>query len=804
MIATPEKADGRTFTLDRQKVLDALTRVSGFSSASAKTPRTLGIGTALREIASVLYADKITAMRTLLKNNPATYSEAKKTLPAFVWGGEFSGRGIKSLLKPSGVLCLDFDHLQDVDRTFDRLTADPYVWFAFISPSGAGIKAGFHANGIGGDDEHKKFFRAAANYVQITHGLMADESGKDISRLCFVSCDPLIYVADNPQDFDIEKWLPAPKEAKVYQLPGEKIDSVRRRYGTKVLETCCSKIASAPLGERNSTRIKYGRLAGGFCASGCMDEGEALTALLAAAESNTQDPPAARRDIEGAFADGLKNPLEPELRAERCGVGGEDKQPEIKDIPDDKIRKFLFQNQAGDASLFRELFVGKYLYDHADAIWFRWCGHYYEPDRTQAVINDFSAVVRAYAKYLTKVSAQVNEAAQSGQKNPGAENLERALRKRVEQLQTFRRVLDVLNFAKSFPDMATDGNQWDSDPLLFCCQNGVIDLRTGDFRAGKPDDMCRRHSEVAFDPAADCPAWNRFLSEILVDEELVQFMQRLCGYMITGETREEVFPIFFGHGANGKTKFVEALKGVMSAYAGTLSVASLMKTGQDQAAGAPRADIAKLAGKRLVSASESDEGHRLNVGFVKNATGGDALCARSPFGRHEVDFTPSHKLVMLTNFKPKVPPDDFALWRRILLVPFNMSFVDAPKAPNERKKDDRLAEKLKAEYPGILAWCVEGCREWQRRGLCPPDSVINSTSDYRRENDSISDFITACCQLSGSVQIKVMFDAYTEFCEQAGIPHVRINQFSGQLSMKFDRYTQKRKSFFMGVSLKDS
>ena len=801
-----------SFTLDRQRILDALApRVSCFRGVTASKPRVIGIGTALREIQSNLYAEKIAELRRLFVSDKTAYSEQKKSLPAFTFSGEFSGRNKDSLVQASGFLVLDFDHLENVESAFNKLTADPHTWFIFRSPSGAGLKVGFHTVGISSDEDHQRFFRSASNYIEHTHGLVTDPSGKDISRLCFVSHDPLLFVGDSPVDFDVEKWLPVERQARVYRHPaavGDKSDSTRRRYAQKVLETACQRISTAPMGERNRTRIVQARVVAGYVASGCLPEDEALAALIGAAESNTDSPEQAQRDIEGAFADGLKCPIEPELtKAQRNDSGTMDESPEASadEIPDSEIRKCLSQNQAGDARLFRRLFAGKYIFDHSEGAWYVWKGHYYEPDRTQHIINDFSSVVTAYSKTLKKVSDEINAAAQERRKDPKSEVLEKGLRRRIEQLQTFGRVTDVLNFVRSFPDMATDGSRWDDNPMLFCCKNGVVDLRHGKFKGGQARDMCKLHSDVEFDVSARCPEWIKFLSDVFSrNKELIAFIRRLCGYFLTADAREEVFPILYGVGANGKSKFVEIIKCLLGEYSGTLSISSLVKSRADLSPGGARADLAKLEKKRLVSASESEDGHKLDLGFVKSTTGRDKMNARKPFDRYEKEFQQTHKLVLLTNYKPKIPPNDFATWRRIALVPFNTIFTERPERPNEKLRDNLIFEKLKAELPGILNWCIEGCLEWQECGLNPPDIVRESTVAYQRENDSLTDFITECCDLSGECQMKVLFDSYVEFCEQAGKTHINLNQFSEQVSSKFDRYTKRHKRFIVGLSLKEN
>ncbi len=497
------------------------------------------------------------------------------------------------------------------------------------------------------------------------------------------------------------------------------------------------------------------------------------------------------------------------------GQGAPDESYIGEDTPDDGpfpvkinpqyILRSLGRNQIGDAELYRALHRGIYIYDHSAGQWYFWKGHYWAPDKVESAIAAVQKVSRLYGIELERISWRANSALSRGEApDKKAELLEKALRRRLNELQSRSRVMDVLTLARAGDaGLSTAGDAWDLEPMLLACQNGVINLTDGTCRAGSPQDMIKTVCPVTWrglnEPA---PVWERFLMEIFDgNKELVRFMQRLSGYCLTGLTNEERYPFLIGKGRNGKTKFIEALKACMGDYAGTLSIETIMEQRNDSTPGGARADLMSLQGKRLMTSSESEDGRKLNVGKTKSLTGGDGISARSPYGRYQVDFQPTHKLILLTNFEPKVPPDDFALWERVLKIPFNMCFVDEPTAPNERKKDEFIKEKLQTEYSGILAWAMRGCLEWQKIGLQPPDIVRAATDSYRAKNDSLTDFIKACCQLTGEIQAKILFDAYNEYCQELGTKPLTINKFTEQMITKFDRYASKRKQFYIGISL---
>jgi putative DNA primase/helicase len=169
-------------------------------------------------------------------------------------------------------------------------------------------------------------------------------------------------------------------------------------------------------------------------------------------------------------------------------------------------------------------------------------------------------------------------------------------------------------------------------------------------------------------------------------------------------------------------------------------------------------------------------------------TGGDTLVGRVPYGKREVAFKPSHLLLMLTNFKPKVNASDFALWNRIHLIPFKFSFVDDPKEPHHRKIDPNLMEDLKKEAPGILAWLVQGFREWKEKGLRPPAAVLQAVEQYKEEEDVVGLFIGDCCVIAAGAKAKgqELYDAYKSWCDREGRKPMWQVKFGEQMKSRFE------------------
>ena len=256
----------------------------------------------------------------------------------------------------------------------------------------------------------------------------------------------------------------------------------------------------------------------------------------------------------------------------------------------------------------------------------------------------------------------------------------------------------------------------DRDPMLLGCSNGTIDLRTGRPREQRREDYITKIINVEYDINATCPEFLVFLSVVFNgNKKLINFLQRAIGYSISGSTAEQVLFFLLGLGSNGKSVLQQIMKALMSDYATQASAETLMvnknKSGSDASP-----DVVRLRGARVVLSSEVEDGQRLSENTVKQLTGGDTIVAR---GLHQspIEFTPQFKIWLAANHRPLIRGTDHAIWRRIILIPFDVTI------PPEQR-DKKLAEKLCKELPGILNWAIKGCLEWQEHGLVPPSAVL--------------------------------------------------------------------------------
>lgn len=299
----------------------------------------------------------------------------------------------------------------------------------------------------------------------------------------------------------------------------------------------------------------------------------------------------------------------------------------------------------------------------------------------------------------------------------------------------------------------------DANPLLVGSPGGVIDLSDCKVRPHARDDRITQVIACDFDPSARAPTWQRFIGEIFAgDAELIRYVQTLCGYILSGQRGHHLLPVFHGSGANGKSTFLSTFQTLMGDYAGTAPAGLLVSSGTNE----HPTGIASLKGRRLVTVSETGESGRLAESQVKLLTGGDRITARL-MRQDFFEFEPTHMLILQTNHKPRVTGTDEGIWRRVKLVPFTVTI------PAERR-DPELAEKLLIELPGILAWVVEGWRNYQREGFIEPRAVRAATAEYRSDSDHVGAFLSERCRVGPEFTCPagVLYGSYKAWCEEAG------------------------------------
>lgn len=316
----------------------------------------------------------------------------------------------------------------------------------------------------------------------------------------------------------------------------------------------------------------------------------------------------------------------------------------------------------------------------------------------------------------------------------------------------------MLSIARGF--MIARADEFDRDRYSLNVDNGTLKLRqpADEFHEHRRQDMITKLAPVTWDDNAESPAWAAFVARVLPDVEVRAWVQRYLGYCLTGDVGEQVLAFFHGRGANGKSTLIELMLSVLGEYAKSGAPDLLLaKHGETHPT-----EQADLQGARLVSCQETEAGRQWAEALIKRLTGGDKIKAR--WMRCDFfEFTPTHKLVVSANHKPKVRGQDHAIWRRIKLVPFDVTIPVA-------ERDPQLLEKLRAEASGILRWMVVGCLEWQKFGLGEPKAIAAATADYRRDQDHLGRFLDDECETAPDAWCATteLYRRYQTWCANTG------------------------------------
>jgi putative DNA primase/helicase len=344
-----------------------------------------------------------------------------------------------------------------------------------------------------------------------------------------------------------------------------------------------------------------------------------------------------------------------------------------------------------------------------------------------------------------------------------------------------KRIKSMLSLAEKRPGVPVRVSDLDADQMLLNCANGTINLVLGSFKAANPEDLITKQSDVEYQPGAQCPTWISFLDKIFAgNQDLINFMQRVIGYCLTGLTIEQSLFILYGGGGNGKSTLLDVIMKLMGEYGLVTPANTLLAKKSD----APSYDIAQLAGVRFVSASETDQDKKLAEGTVKSLTGDKTVTARLLYG-NPFRFNPLMKIFLATNNKPTIVGQDYGIWRRVKLIPFNVTIP-------ESEKDPELYDKLLEELSGILNWAIQGCLDWQSQGLNPPQEVLQATQQYKNEQDVLNQFLEEECILASSVSCtaKELYACYCKWNEENGEKPDSQKRFGAALIKKdgIDRY----------------
>jgi putative DNA primase/helicase len=328
----------------------------------------------------------------------------------------------------------------------------------------------------------------------------------------------------------------------------------------------------------------------------------------------------------------------------------------------------------------------------------------------------------------------------------------------AKSTESLRSKTNAVALLKAQQEIAISSRELDTHPMLLNCNGEVVDLENGKVLPYSSSLHLTKCLPWPYLKGAPRKRWLQFLAEVLPDDETVNYVQRLIAYYLTGSTVEQILVFCYGLGANGKTIFIRVLLALLGEYAIQSPMTMLLETQNERHS----TELADLRGIRLTACTETPAGQAWNEPLVKQLTGSDKIRARKLYQDHE-EFEPTHKIIVVGNYRPRVKGSDLGIWRRLKLIPFERTFA-------EGKRDPHLLEKLLAEMPGILAWAIEGCLLWQRDGLGSSQKITEATSAYRDESDILGPFLLECCVVNPDARTvrPAMYAAFAKWSEQQG------------------------------------
>jgi putative DNA primase/helicase len=417
-------------------------------------------------------------------------------------------------------------------------------------------------------------------------------------------------------------------------------------------------------------------------------------------------------------------------------------------------------------------------------------GHFLVWDEKRFVVDGSQVVLyRIVNEFIRDLYHQVGDEGTTAKERKVLSDIAR-------KLESDSRIKSMLNLTKK--KLAASITEFDTDPFKLNVQNGIVNLKTGEILPHKQGDRLLKICPVEYNPEARSDLFDGFLERVLPDPEVRLYVQKALGYSITGETNMEKLFFAYGPTATGKTTLLNTVELCLGDYAATTDFETFLR--RDKVTGAPRNDIARLAGRRLVTCAEVGPGRRLNAELINRFTGGDTMNARFLY-QEDFEFKPISKLWWCANNRPLVDGPDNAIWRRLVQIPFTVSIPEDERDPTLKK---RLRETA---LPSVLKWLIDGALLWQQDGLKEPEAIKEMTNEYKQESDPLKDFVDDCCkvdpmQVVGNSEI---FKAYKDWSEENGDKYgLGRKRFSQALKAKgFEQFRDGNVRLWHGLCLID-
>ncbi len=597
----------------------------------------------------------------------------------------------------------------------------------------------------------------------------------------FLGCDAFV-VAANGEDYRLlgedSGYNPIALKS-LPELPKELVELLHAQstpYGLAALESESSFLSKVEKGQRNDQLYKSSAKVGELISGGQLNEKEAEEFIIKSCESNGL--------IRDDGLDTVKNTME-------RGVGKGKLNPRQKeatqfinvDVPKhlkDKGLRFDC-TELGNKDRFIEQHGSCVKYLNELKQWVVW-------DGTRWTLSKYATV----HELATQTVRNIYDEARDCTNDEGKKHLTSwAFRS-----QNAKHIKSILTLAAQDPMINVSIQAFDRDPRKINCKNGILDLDTGEIVGTSPDDLIMQQVTVTYNLNAKCPKWDKFIREVFLgDNELINYVQRILGYTLTGLTSEQCLFMAYGLGANGKSTLFETVLDIMGDYGSTMEFSTLLNTNKSDIRA--QEAIGRLKDKRYVIASETDSTKRFSEALIKKITGGDTLTGAKLYGG-SYEFRPTHKIFLQVNHKPGVKDASYGFWRRMNVIPFLKKF-------SETEKDPYLSEKLAKEKEGIFAWLVKGAMSYLKEGIGEtPKVVTEATEAYREENDTLSKFIGDCFveEYGVSTGVSEAYDSYSAWCFHNKVEATSKQYFSAGMEERgISKKKTKKKNIFENYRL---
>ena len=418
----------------------------------------------------------------------------------------------------------------------------------------------------------------------------------------------------------------------------------------------------------------------------------------------------------------------------------------------------------------------KYVYNEGGGAWYLWDGKRW--------CRDYGCEIMSLAMLLPQFIAAESTHILN-------EEIRTAYEKFSRQSAKLQHLRNVLELCKSEQPFRTYFAEMDNKPYYINFGNGTYDLENNTLHKHNQEFNLTKISPINYRKDAKCRNFQSFLKLIFNDNlSVINFIQRAVGYSLSADVSEQCMFFLYGNGQNGKTTLLQVIRALLGEY-GKQADPDLLISKENM----HPTSIADLVGSRMVVTTEIDDGKYLAEALMKQLTGGDPVKAR--FMRQDFfEFEPTFKIWMAANHKPKIKGTDMAIWRRIMLIPFNVTIPPADRIKNFYEK------KLRNELSGILAWAIEGCKIWMENGLNPPEEVFAAVEKYRNEMDAIGEFIAESCVIGDEYEESgiILYENYREWCKASGLrPFGKFKFYQKLIEKGFDEQIQIGKKLFKGI-----